>query len=318
MSRFALPTQLFFLFQRIGQLRELAQMDLFTRLTVCDFLLEKDPLFARLTLSGEELHLYQQIYDSLKPQAPKPDLVIYLQAQPEILYERVRRRGVEFERPISGEYLALLADSYNRFFYHFNGSPVLIVNSEKLNFVVTDMPFGSYQESPQQAFRSAAELMAAGAQMVKLEGGAEFADTIRFLTQRGVPVCGHLGLTPQSVHQFGGYHVQGRGEDAEQKLIGDAVELEAAGAGLIVLEAIPAKLGEQVTQRLRIPPIGIGAGPGCSGQVLVLHDMLDVFPGKKARFVRNFMRGASGIADAAERYVRAVRDGSFPAEEHSF
>ena len=193
-----------------------------------------------------------------------------------------------------------------------------VARGSERSFLVTDMPFGSYQESPQQAFRSAAELMAAGAQMVKLEGGAEFADTIRFLTQRGVPVCGHVGLTPQSVHQFGGYHVQGKGEDAEQKLIGDAVELEAAGAGLIVLEAIPAKLGEQVTQRLRIPTIGIGAGPGCSGQVLVLHDMLDVFPGKKARFVRNFMKGASGIADAAERYVRAVRDGSFPAEEHSF
>ena len=193
-----------------------------------------------------------------------------------------------------------------------------VARGSKRSFLVTDMPFGSYQESPQQAFRSAAELMAAGAQMVKLEGGAEFADTIRFLTQRGVPVCGHVGLTPQSVHQFGGYRVQGKGEDAEQKLIGDAVELEAAGAGLIVLEAIPAKLGEQVTQRLRIPTIGIGAGPGCSGQVLVLHDMLDVFPGKKARFVRNFMKGASGIADAAERYVRAVRDGSFPAEEHSF
>ena len=193
-----------------------------------------------------------------------------------------------------------------------------VARGSKRSFLVTDMPFGSYQESPQQAFRSAAELMAAGAQMVKLEGGAEFADTIRFLTQRGVPVCGHVGLTPQSVHQFGGYRVQGKGEDAEQKLIGDAVELEAAGAGLIVLEAIPAKLGEQVTQRLRIPTVGIGAGPGCSGQVLVLHDMLDVFPGKKARFVRNFMKGASGIADAAERYVRAVRDGSFPAEEHSF
>ncbi|HYS51521.1 MAG TPA: 3-methyl-2-oxobutanoate hydroxymethyltransferase [Burkholderiales bacterium] len=193
-----------------------------------------------------------------------------------------------------------------------------VARGSKRSFLAADMPFGSYQESPQQAFRSAAELMAAGAQMVKLEGGAEFADTIRFLTQRGVPVCGHLGLTPQSVHQFGGYHVQGKGEDAEQKLIEDAVELEAAGAGLIVLEAIPAKLGEQVTQRLRIPTIGIGAGPGCSGQVLVLHDMLDVFPGKKARFVRNFMKGATGIADAAERYVRAVRDGSFPAEEHSF
>ena len=193
-----------------------------------------------------------------------------------------------------------------------------VARGSKRSFLVADMPFGSYQESPQQAFRSAAELMAAGAQMVKLEGGAEFADTIRFLTRRGVPVCGHLGLTPQSVHQFGGYRVQGKGEDAEQKLIEDAVELEAAGAGLLVLEAIPAGLGERVTQRLHIPTIGIGAGPGCSGQVLVLHDILDVFPGKKARFVRNFMKGASGIADAAERYVRAVRDGSFPAEEHSF
>ena len=193
-----------------------------------------------------------------------------------------------------------------------------VARGSKRAFLITDMPFGSYQESPQQAFRSSAELMAAGAQMVKLEGGAEFAETVRFLTQRGVPVCGHLGLTPQSVHKFGGYRVQGRGDEAEQKLIEDAIELESAGAELLVLEAIPATLGEQVTQRLRIPTIGIGAGRGCSGQVLVLHDMLDVFPGRKAKFVRNFMKGSSGIADAAERYVRAVRDGSFPAEEHSF
>lgn len=193
-----------------------------------------------------------------------------------------------------------------------------VVRGSKRAFLITDMPFGTFQESPQQAFRNAAVLMAAGAQMVKLEGGTEVADTVQFLARRGIPVCGHLGLTPQSVHQFGGYRVQGKGEDAEQKLLEDAAELEAAGAGLLVLEAIPAKLGEQVTRRLRIPTIGIGAGARCSGQVLVLHDMLDVYPGKKARFVRNFMRGASSIADAAERYVRAVKDGSFPAEEHSF
>lgn len=138
MPRFALPTQLFFLFQRIAQLRELAQMDLFSRVTVCDFLLEKDPLFARLTLDGDELHLYQQIYEALRPRVPRPDLIIYLQAQPETLQERVRRRGVEFERPITGEYLAMLADSYNRFFYHFGGGPVLIVNSERLDFVRED------------------------------------------------------------------------------------------------------------------------------------------------------------------------------------
>jgi len=142
MPRFALPTQLFFLFQRIGQVRELAQMDLFNRVTVSDFLLEKDPLFARLTLSGDELHLYQKIFDALEPQAPKPDLVIYLQARPATLHERVRRRGVEFERPITGEYLALLADSYSRFFYHYNGSPVLVVNSERLNFVRKDDDLG--------------------------------------------------------------------------------------------------------------------------------------------------------------------------------
>jgi deoxyguanosine kinase len=138
MARFALPTQLFFLFQRIADLRELAQPDLFSGVTVSDFLLEKDPLFARLTLSGDELHLYQQIFDALRPQAPRPDLVIYLQAPPEVLYDRVRRRGVEFERPITAEYLALLADSYSRFFYHYNSSPVLIVNSERLNFVHQD------------------------------------------------------------------------------------------------------------------------------------------------------------------------------------
>lgn len=138
MPRHALPTQLFFLFQRINQLRELAQPDLFNRVTVSDFLLDKDPLFARLTLSSDEWRLYRQIFETLRPQAPKPDLVVYLQAQPETLYERVRRRGVDYERPITEEYLALLADSYSRFFYHYSGSPVLIVNSERLNFVKQD------------------------------------------------------------------------------------------------------------------------------------------------------------------------------------
>jgi deoxyadenosine/deoxycytidine kinase len=134
MERYALATQLFFLFQRISQLRELSQIDLFNRTTVADFLLDKDPLFAHLTLNDDELHLYQQIYATLSPQAPRPDLVIYLQAQTETLVERVRRRGAEFEQPISEAYLARVADSYNRFFYHHSGTPVLIVNSERLNF----------------------------------------------------------------------------------------------------------------------------------------------------------------------------------------
>jgi deoxyguanosine kinase len=135
MPRYALPTQLCFLFQRIAQLRELAQPDLFQGAVVCDFLLEKDTLFAALTLPSEELRLYQQIYDSVKLQVPRPDLVIYIQAQPGTLYERVRRRGVSYERMITQEYLALLAESYSRFFYHYTAGPVLIVNSEHLNFV---------------------------------------------------------------------------------------------------------------------------------------------------------------------------------------
>ena len=137
-ARWALPTQLFFLFQRANQLRELAQLDLFSRVMVSDFLLEKDPLFARITLSNDELHLYQQIYDTLQPQAPRPDLVIYLQAAPEVLSERVRRRAEEFERGISAEYLTMLAENYSRFFYHYNAGPVIIVNSERLNFARED------------------------------------------------------------------------------------------------------------------------------------------------------------------------------------
>ena len=135
MERYALPTQLFFLFQRVNQMRELRQIDMFNQVTVADFLLDKDPLFARLNLSNDEFHLYQQIYAALSPQAPQPDLVIYLQAQPETLVERVRRRAAEYGQPISESYLAQVADAYNRFFYHRSGTPVLIVNSERLNFV---------------------------------------------------------------------------------------------------------------------------------------------------------------------------------------
>lgn len=193
-----------------------------------------------------------------------------------------------------------------------------VVRGSARAFVIADMPFGSYQESPAQAFRNAAVLMAAGAQMVKIEGGAEFAETARFLVARGVPVCAHVGLTPQSVHQLGGYRVQGKGAEAEARLLADAHALENAGAQMMVLEAIPAALATRVTEELRIPTIGIGAGAKCSGQVLVLHDMLNVFPGRKARFVRNFMEGAGSIGDAIKRYVEAVREGSFPGPEHGF
>ena len=141
MARYALPTQLFFLFQRARMLEPLAQPDMFGRAVIGDFLLDKDPLFARLTLSADELALYQRIYDALRPRSPTPDMVVYLQAQPATLVERVRRRARGYERPVSEEYLALLAESYARFFYHYNAAPVLIVNSENLNFVERDTDF---------------------------------------------------------------------------------------------------------------------------------------------------------------------------------
>lgn len=185
-------------------------------------------------------------------------------------------------------------------------------------FIVADMPFGSYHESPQQALRNAAPLMAAGAQMVKLEGGRAMVETVQFLTARGIPVCAHIGLTPQSVHQFGGYRVQGKTDEAAQILLDDALSLQEAGAGMIVLEAIPAALAARVTQQLAIPTIGIGAGKECSGQVLVLYDLLGIYPGKTPKFARNFMAGAGSIAEAAQTYVRAVKSGEFPGAEHSF
>ncbi|MEN3365796.1 MAG: 3-methyl-2-oxobutanoate hydroxymethyltransferase [Burkholderiales bacterium] len=184
-------------------------------------------------------------------------------------------------------------------------------------FLIADMPFGTYA-TPETAYNHAVQLMQAGAQMVKLEGGAWVADTIRFLTERAIPVCAHLGLTPQSVHQFGGYKVQGKTMEAADLLKADALALQSAGAALVVLEAIPSALGKEVTELLAIPTIGIGAGPDCSGQVLVMHDMLGVFPGRKARFVKDFMEGQTTIGAAVQAYVTAVKDKSFPAAEHCF
>ncbi|HZW14096.1 MAG TPA: 3-methyl-2-oxobutanoate hydroxymethyltransferase, partial [Noviherbaspirillum sp.] len=192
-----------------------------------------------------------------------------------------------------------------------------VARGNQTAFLVADMPFGSYA-TPEAAFNNAVQLMQAGAQMVKLEGGAWLADTIRFLTERAVPVCAHLGLTPQSVHQFGGYKVQAKTVEAADQLKADALKLQAAGASLLVLEAIPSALGKEVTEMLAIPTIGIGAGPDCAGQVLVMHDMLGAFPGRKARFVKNFMEGQTSIEGAVRAYIAAVKDKTFPAAEHCF
>ncbi len=192
-----------------------------------------------------------------------------------------------------------------------------VARGNRSALVMTDMSFGTLA-SPEHAFTCAVRLMQAGAQMVKVEGGAWVADTVRYLVERSVPVCAHVGLTPQSVHAFGGFKVQGKSDSAAQQLKADAVALQEAGAQMLLMEAIPAALAAEITALLHIPTIGIGAGADCSGQVLVLHDMLGIFPGRKAKFVKNFMEGQSSIDGAVTAYVQEVKAGTFPSAEHTF
>jgi 3-methyl-2-oxobutanoate hydroxymethyltransferase len=192
-----------------------------------------------------------------------------------------------------------------------------VASAKPKAMVVADMPFASYQSSPAQAFESAAALMAAGAQMVKIEGGAWLTPTVEFVRARGIPVCAHLGLTPQSVHALGGYRVQGRGAAGDQ-LIQEAIALQNAGADLVLVELIPTPLGERLTQSLRVPTIGIGAGPHTTGQVLVLHDMLNLTPGKKARFVKNYLEQGGSVQAAVHAYVEEVKSGAYPQPQHGF
>ena len=190
-----------------------------------------------------------------------------------------------------------------------------VVRGNRSAWVVGDLPFGSYQENREQALRSSVALMQAGAHMVKLEGGGWTAETVRFLTERGIPVCAHLGLTPQSVHALGGYRIQGRDEAGSQTLRKHARELADAGAAMMVLELMPSAVARDVqADNPGVMTIGIGAGQGTAGQVLVLHDMLHVTRGKLPRFVRNFMAEGGSVEDAVRRYVAAVKDGAFPDE----
>jgi len=191
-----------------------------------------------------------------------------------------------------------------------------VARGRKSAWIIGDMPFDSYQASPQEAWKSAAALFKAGAHMVKLEGGGWTAPVVRFLVERGIPVCAHLGLTPQTVTMLGGYKVQGREEAAAALMKQQAQELVEAGAQMLVLEMVPSALAIELTQTLGIPVIGIGAGVGCSGQVLVLHDMLDVTPGRRPRFVKTFMQGGAGsVQEAVRRYVGEVKAQTFPQDE---
>ena len=197
--------------------------------------------------------------------------------------------------------------------YHVESVARGLRRTQATAWLIGDLSFGSYQESREHALRSASVLMQAGAHMVKLEGGGWTADTVRFLVERGIPVCAHLGLTPQTVHALGGYRVQGRTQESAATLRRQAHELQDAGAALLVLEMVPAALAAELTaELLHCPTIGIGAGKDTAGQVLVLHDMLGLNLGKMPRFVRNFMSGAPGIREAMQAYVAAVKDGSFP------
>jgi 3-methyl-2-oxobutanoate hydroxymethyltransferase len=198
-----------------------------------------------------------------------------------------------------------------------------VARGKKGAFLVADMPFGTYEAGPVPALAAATELMRAGAQMVKLEGGGYTPEVVRFLVDRGIPVCAHLGLTPQKVHALGGYRVQGRDEAAAAQLRADAAALAQAGAAMMVLELVPSALARRISQDLPdLMTIGIGAGTGCSGQVLVLHDMLGLGSGKRPRFVRDFTREPGSeaeapglsIAQAVARYVADVKAGRFPDE----
>ncbi len=181
--------------------------------------------------------------------------------------------------------------------------------------IITDLPYGS-DATPEQALENAQQLLAAGAHMVKLEGNKNAV--VRHLAQHGIPVCGHLGFTPQSVHELGGYKVQGKDAQSALKILDDALSLQAAGIQMLVLEMVPATLAARITQALAIPTIGIGAGPDCSGQVLVVHDALGMYPGKKLKFTRNFLADTGSIPAALAAYVTAVKNGQFPAPEHCF
>jgi len=193
-----------------------------------------------------------------------------------------------------------------------------VVRGSETAFIIADMPFMSYANAD-QAISNAARLMAeGGAQMIKLEGGKVIADTVQQLSARGIPVCAHLGLLPQSVHRLGGYIVQGREAAAADELVADAISLQQAGADMLVLECVPAELAARVTSELSIPVIGIGAGKDCDGQVLVLYDMLGLTPGRRPRFSHDFLADTGAIQAAISKYVQAVKSGTFPSPEQQF
>lgn len=258
--------------------------------------------------------------NTLKQMKTKGDKITMLTCYEASFASLMNRAGVEML--LVGDSLGMTVQGYSStlpvtlqdMVYH----TAAVARGNENAMIVADLPFGTYQQNKEQAFKSSVALMRAGAHMVKLEGGTMMAETTQFLQQRGIPVCAHIGLIPQSVNTLGGYKVQGKSDAAAEQLLADAKAHEAAGAAIVLMECVPAVLGKHITESLSCPTIGIGAGVDCDGQVLVMHDMLGVYPGKTAKFVRNFMNGAPTIQAAVEAYVRAVKNKSFPAAEHTF
>lgn len=194
-------------------------------------------------------------------------------------------------------------------------------------FIISDMPIGTYEHDPQSARVNAEQLLKAGAHMVKLEGAGERVSIVRHLVDKGIPVCGHLGFTPQAITEIGGYKIQGKTEESAHRILQDAIALEAAGIDMLVLEMVPSSLATSISNRLSAITIGIGAGINCDGQVLVMQDLLGIYDGpastapsnfKRPRFIKNFLAESSSIHEAVANYVSAVKSGTFPASEHSY
>ena len=209
--------------------------------------------------------------------------------------------------------------------HHMTYHTKMVKNGAPNTLIMADMPIGSYEQDNEAAYKNALWLVKSGAHMVKFEGGGKRVDTARYLVERGIPVCAHLGFTPQSVNQLGGYKIQGKTEESASQILADAKAMKDVGVSFVLLEMVPATLAKQVTQI--VPTIGIGAGVDCSGQVLVLQDLLGIYTGaasknpadfKSPRFVRNFLKESSSIQEAVAAYVKAVKDKSFPAIEHSY
>jgi 3-methyl-2-oxobutanoate hydroxymethyltransferase len=260
------------------------------------------PLLIKHAVSGQRLVcLTAYNYLSALRVAPHADVILVGDSQGMVLH------GLPSTVHVSLEMMRASAESVARALLTLDKKPLLLV----------DLPFGSYEESPAQAFASAALLLKAGAAAVKLEGGAAMVETVRFLSQRGVPVCAHLGLTPQHINTLGGYKVQGRGA-AGDLLVADATAHAAAGAFAVLLEAVPAPLAAQITRALTLPTIGIGAGKDCDGQVLVTEDLLGLSAGKPAKFVKRYAELGRDIDTALGAFAAEVRSGAYPSAAHCY